>query len=120
MNYKSIYYKDDEYEDTIELMNKYLEKEISDLKNKKLSIDNNMEKEKKIMNLTISNKSKKKSFEDKEKLRQYNREYYNKIRKNKSRNINKSNIYKKTNIINHLTIPDFTIKIEYGKFILEF
>lgn len=86
-------------------------------------------------------KAKKKTVEEKERLRQYNRNYYNNVRKNNleymekmrlyneihntkrketNENFKKLNIEKKIKIIKDLNVSIFNVKIEYGEFILEF
>jgi hypothetical protein len=93
------------------------------------------EKNKENILKKLRNKYKNKSVEEKDELRQYNREYYNKVRKKRIDCLNK---IKKTNINKYETllknknkkeVREITnglmentndIKIEIGKFKLEF
>jgi hypothetical protein len=65
-------------------------------------------------NKIICEKTKKRTPEEIEKIRKYNREYYNSIRKTSTKpkpnfNENKEKI---------ITLPSLNVKIEYGKFIV--
>jgi hypothetical protein len=65
----------------------------------------------------------KKSIEEKEKIKQYHKDYYNKIRKKsknwKDKNLESKLFKKSTNISNISNIKDPDIKIEFGVFILD-
>ena len=86
-------------------------------------------------------KSKKKTPEEKEKLRQYNRKYYNNVRKNNIDFLNKMKEYndkhnnkrkelhkefkllcnkERIKIIKEFKLSESIVKIQFGEFILEF
>jgi hypothetical protein len=66
----------------------------------------------------ICKKTKKKTPEEIEKIRRYNREYYNSIRK--TSRISNTNLNENKSTQKIVSLPSLKVKIEYGSFIVLF